>query len=223
MKTNFIFLTNLNNLLSFRLWTLSQRSRKWRLLLSGNKDLRSLKQRYNFINRNNVYTFCIYQNPVPDPDLEIRGGGSSTPGSATGTSIKKRTTAQHEVFVGSNFHRSKKIKCRMKINLRPKKLVANNVTTTSYKYYGNAIKSLPSLSKLVFFLNQLSQDKETAVSPAQNAINKRLVVDCAKTVTQAKSRTQKLMMVEQQKTNAAGNTNNSGFQLNIDINCYVCM
>ena len=66
----------------------------------------------------------------------------------------------------------------MKINLRPKKLVANNATTTSYKYYGNAIKSLPSLSKLVFFLNQLSQDKETVVSPAQNAINKRLVVDC---------------------------------------------
>ena len=59
----------------------------------------------------------------------------------------------------------------MKINLRPKKLVANSVTTTSYKYYGNAIRSLPSLSNLVFFLNQLSQDKETTVSPAQNAIN----------------------------------------------------
>ena len=67
----------------------------------------------------------------------------------------------------------------MKINLRPKKMVANDVTTTSYKYYGNAIKSLRSQSNLVFFLNQLSQDKETAVSPAQNAINKRLVVDCA--------------------------------------------
>jgi len=65
------------------------------------------------------------------------------------------------------------------INLHPKKLVANNVMTTSYKYYGNAIKSLPSLSKLVFFLNQLRQDKETAVSSAQNTINKRLLVDCA--------------------------------------------